>query len=749
MEIPKTVPVSLPGIETHGLNCIAFDPQGRYLVAAGGTMVRGKALREVISWSLPEFGVRWHTVEDAESRIAHLAMSPDGQEFFTHCTESHATVWDADGQMAKRTISIGISRGNAVYAADGRTFAIPTDNKVTVRGNAKGRIATSYTLDLGDYTSAETVAFLPGAGKLVAGCSVIKANGTISGLIVLLNLENGRIERKTPVEIAPIGMTMDPEGRWLCVVGRRKSRGYVLFWDPIEWKQIAGGSAHGGGIEGVAAAPDGVLAATCGHDNIVRLWSTGTWKTVVKLDAHGCEGSGTSGVAWSPDGAYLAYANSAGLNQLGGGVFVYRRGNSDRQWQLIAPCLRQTSADELQRPRHIRVFGSRGEMDTSGNFDVPVNALPEKCSLCTFLDIDSVPQPYLLRRGVTAPGDFAVAQLGNFFVREKARKVIEVAAPGSCKFYATVHYKTGDVTDWFLAVPRTQVETAKLADGTVRCKACHEPKISCRFDELQYEPPAADIFKSKQWIGSQTAENAKWYWMHILKVKKPPKARKNQWTRIDMDRELWFSVRLSLLFKELRIKGFPYRSLEQRRPRDAESVWIAAQMEKLTSGRGGAKTEERGTTKATGAHSPSAAKWLTRFIAANTSTRPLSNISSLRAWTKKHDILLPKDYQRYATKVGRKKFRDLMGLEGLDVRIVGPNQFDVESLRRDPPDDPADEAEPDGLMFAIAINGDCLCFDLRSPATDYPVFCYDHEAKTFTPFAGNFAAAVHRLASGE
>jgi hypothetical protein len=266
---------------------------------------------------------------------------------------------------------------------------------------------------------------------------------------------------------------------------------------------------------------------------------------------------------------------------------------------------------------------------------------------------------------------------------------------------------------------------------------------------VEYEPPAVDIFKSKQWIGSQTAEEAKWYWMHILKLKKPPKARKNQWTRIAMDRELWFSVRLCLLFKKLRIKGFPYRDLEQRRPTAAESDWIAAQTKKMMSVPSEAEIKEHRTAKATPGPGPTVADWLTRFIAENTSTRPLSNTSDLRAWSKKHHIPLPKDYQRYAKKVGRKKFRNLMGVEGLDVRIVGPRQFDVESLRRDPPDDPADEPEPDGLMFAIAINGDCLCFDLRSPATDYPVFSYDHEAETFTHFAENFAAAVHRLVSGE
>jgi hypothetical protein len=37
----------------------------------------------------------------------------------------------------------------------------------------------------------------------------------------------------------------------------------------------------------------------------------------------------------------------------------------------------------------------------------------------------------------------------------------------------------------------------------------------------------------------------------------------------------------------------------------------------------------------------------------------------------------------------------------------------------------------------------------RWPAPDYPVVHFDHETETFSPDADNFAATVHRLASGE
>jgi hypothetical protein len=52
-------------------------------------------------------------------------------------------------------------------------------------------------------------------------------------------------------------------------------------------------------------------------------------------------------------------------------------------------------------------------------------------------------------------------------------------------------------------------------------------------------------------------------------------------------------------------------------------------------------------------------------------------------------------------------------------------------------------------MFAVAVNGDCLCFDLRGPKGKYSVYHFDHEMTAFEPFAENFAAAVRRMVNRE
>jgi|GEM_PF-2625690 len=64
--------MSLPGIETHCLNSVAFACNGEYLLACGGAMVKDghehKIFRELIAWRLPNFEIDWHYVEEGRSR---------------------------------------------------------------------------------------------------------------------------------------------------------------------------------------------------------------------------------------------------------------------------------------------------------------------------------------------------------------------------------------------------------------------------------------------------------------------------------------------------------------------------------------------------------------------------------------------------------------------------------------------------------------------------------------------------------
>jgi SMI1 / KNR4 family (SUKH-1)/WD domain, G-beta repeat len=142
-------------------------------------------------------------------------------------------------------------------------------------------------------------------------------------------------------------------------------------------------------------------------------------------------------------------------------------------------------------------------------------------------------------------------------------------------------------------------------------------------------------------------------------------------------------------------------------------------------------------------------KWFRSYLKDNSATKPMATAQIISAWEEKNQIKLPKQYIQFVTTVGRHLFVDMFGEESYNVRIVGPKQLDQKSYRRDDIESPNEEQEPDGLMFAVAINGDCLCFDLRPRGENKPVFHFDHEMETFQPFAIDFASAIWRLTKRE
>src|SRR5437870_3334154 len=102
------------------------------------------------------------------------------------------------------------------------------------------------------------------------------------------------------------------------------------------------------------------------------------------------------------------------------------------------------NGNKLEKPavppgtlQFVQMSGSDVRMDQRGNWNAPVNPLPMKCACCRFVDLDFVPEPYFLCKGIETPAEMALGEVGNFFVRERVRKVLEAVAPGQCGFYPT------------------------------------------------------------------------------------------------------------------------------------------------------------------------------------------------------------------------------------------------------------------------------------------------------------------------
>src|SRR5215208_2815545 len=66
----------------------------------------------------------------------------------------------------------------------------------------------------------------------------------------------------------------------------------------------------------------------------------------------------------------------------------------------------------------VTMVGSDHRMDHRG-WRRPANALPAKCDLCGMCDLDYIPNPYYLSKGLNSPAEMCEAELGNLLVRER------------------------------------------------------------------------------------------------------------------------------------------------------------------------------------------------------------------------------------------------------------------------------------------------------------------------------------------
>src|SRR5262245_34511568 len=127
--------------------------------------------------------------------------------------------------------------------------------------------------------------------------------------------------------------------------------------------------------------------------------------------------------------------------------------------------------------RCVRISASDDRMDCRDMFYDPINPLPKKCGKCGFPDLDHVPQPYFLVKSRTvAPNELALAENGNFLIRDRVRRVLDIVAPAQCSYLPTCYKGMPDKTPWLLAVPRHQVVTGKVSPSIPRCQACGEPR---------------------------------------------------------------------------------------------------------------------------------------------------------------------------------------------------------------------------------------------------------------------------------
>jgi WD40 repeat protein/tetratricopeptide (TPR) repeat protein len=284
---------------TGELFAVAYSPDGKLVATAG-------ADRTVKLWGLGNGPILIHTMSGHSLPVRSLAFAPDSKTLATGSDDGGVRIWNvATGE--ERSVLTGHT--NAVvklaFTPDGKLLATASyDGTLRLWDSATGKLVR-ILIHMRGQGALASVAFSPD-GRLVAAVgtnSVIKfwetATGWEFGTITGQAGTNGNIAFR-------------PDGRILASADHVPIR----LWDLAAWR---GGEADppvqllpvgGGRITTLGWSPDGrVLAANTDGSGTIQFFDLGSAPVrprVLTLS------SGVYGVAFSPEGRFMATANADG-----------------------------------------------------------------------------------------------------------------------------------------------------------------------------------------------------------------------------------------------------------------------------------------------------------------------------------------------------------------------------------------------------------------------------------------------------
>jgi hypothetical protein len=327
-----------------------------------------------------------------------------------------------------------------------------------------------------------------------------------------------------------------------------------------------------------------------------------------------------------------------------------------------------------------------------------------------------------------SPNELAGAENGNFFIRERVRRVLDILAPSQCTYFPTCYKGTSEKTPWLLAVPNHQVVTAKVDPSIPRCAACGEPRSAhpgTQWSEMLFGRARRDQPRGEGWTADSDYE--------VLKSATWGSSERgwDQW----ISRDLYMSVRLLHLLKKIKAKGF-YEATCQKpvTPNNEESAWIKEKLQLLEA--------SSIPFHATGTLSDDETKWFRQFL--KTHARQEEPEWDIKAVEKRVKAKLPKSYVDFVNTVGPMCFENVDEQEGFTASILPPTELGMKGYADDFEDE--ESIAVNGLTFATTRHGDCFCFDVQKGKKEYAIFLFKHEYNLLEPYAENFAACIKRFA---
>jgi serine/threonine protein kinase len=306
-------------LDTYGL---AWSPSGKYLAASDSSRTK------VYVWT-PLDGKIVTTYTNKAAGFLTMAWSPDGQRIAVasaaEMNKAATTVFLWNASDGKNILTYQGHTGfyNMAWSADGKYIAAgEIDGQMRIWSTTDGKISHSFPWYTGpdkDF-GLKTMSWSPN-GKYIA----ISSSGTdypaVFHGIKILQSTDGRSVAEADMgeqrfDIAnyytPDYIAWSHDSAYIAAYGNDQS--FAQVWQASSGMSTLIYQGSQGGVRGLAWSPDGTYIASTGQNGlqIIHVWNTKTGERVqsYSVPMEGGIDLPPAGIAWTPDGKYIAASST-------------------------------------------------------------------------------------------------------------------------------------------------------------------------------------------------------------------------------------------------------------------------------------------------------------------------------------------------------------------------------------------------------------------------------------------------------